>query len=305
MNKKTEQKRLFLYLIFAFVITWVVFFAYILSGGTWDMEDRVGGMEQFVGLGMLCPMIAMLLVRYVTKEGFAVTGEDSMLFGISFRDGKWKWFLLAILLPWIYVELGSAMTLLLSPGSFDPKYPLTMGISDDQMGMVFLQPFAAIVSGTIVSFGALGEEAGWRGYMMPKIIKLWGMRKAILIGGILWGIWHWPLTYIGHNFGRDYFLYPFTGFAAMCILCIFMGIILNYLVYRSGSIWPAVFLHGVNNASPSILRYFINREKITGWRADSVADMLISLVPMMVIAIVIYVKMGKENACICRGSILK
>ena len=131
------------------------------------------------------------------------------------------------------------------------------------------------------------------------------MRKAILIGGILWGIWHWPLTYIGHNFGRDYFLYPFTGFAAMCILCIFMGIILNYLVYRSGSIWPAVFLHGVNNASPSILRYFINREKITGWRADSVADMLISLVPMMVIAIVICVKMGKENACICRGSILK
>ena len=152
-----------------------------------------------------------------------------------------------------------------------------------------------IIAGTIASFAALGEEAGWRGYMMPKMIKLWGVKKAVLFGGIIWGIWHWPLTYVGHNFGRDYFGYPFTGFAAMCIMCVFMGIILTFVTYKSGSIWPAAFLHAVNNSSPSILQYFTNGDKITGWKADSVASFLILLVPMMVIAVFMFVKLLKSD----------
>ncbi|MGN0414838.1 MAG: CPBP family intramembrane glutamic endopeptidase [Agathobacter sp.] len=285
MSKQTEQKRLLLYLVFVFGLSSAFFFAYIMNGGIWEMEDGIGGMEQFVGLGMLCPTIAMLLTRYVTGEGFAVTGKDSMLLGINFRDKKWVYFLMAVLLPWLYTELGNGLNLLLSPGAFDPDYPKVLGIPDDQMGIVFLQPLSAIVSATIISFGALGEEAGWRGYMMPKMIKFWGVPKAIVIGGIIWGIWHWPLTYIGHNFGRNYQGYPFTGFAAMCVMCIFMGILLTYLVNKSGSIWPAVFMHGVNNASPSILLYFINPEKISGWKSDPVAGMLIGLIPMVVITL--------------------
>lgn len=259
------------------------------------MEDGQNGMEQLIGLGMLCPAVGMLLTRYVTGEGFAVTGEDSMYLGISFRNKKWVWYLFAAFLPWIYCELGSGLAFLLNPGAFDPDYPELLGISGNQMGIVFLQPLAAIVSGVIISFGALGEEAGWRGYMMPKMIKLWGIRRAIVAGGIIWGIWHWPLTYIGHNFGRDYWGYPYTGFATMCIICIFIGIILTYLVYKSGSVWPAVILHAVNNTSSSILNYFVNRERITGWRADSVADILIRLVPMILIAVFVYIKMDKNS----------
>lgn len=130
--------------------------------------------------------------------------------------------------------------------------------------------------------------------MMPKMINLWGVRKAVVIGGIIWGIWHWPLTYVGHNFGRDYFGYPFAGFAAMCVMCVFLGMILTYITYKSGSIWPATILHAVNNASPSILRYFVNYDKISGWRADSVAASLISLVPMIMIAIFMYIKFQRS-----------
>lgn len=68
-----------------------------------------------------------------------------------------------------------------------------------------------------------------------------------------------------------------------------------HLVYKSGSVWPAVILHAVNNTSPSILNYFVNRERITGWRADSVADMLIRLVPMILIAVFVYIKMDKNS----------
>ena len=68
-----------------------------------------------------------------------------------------------------------------------------------------------------------------------------------------------------------------------------------HLVYKSGSVWPAVILHAVNNTSPSILNYFVNRERITGWRADSVADILIRLVPMILIAVFVYIKMDKNS----------
>lgn len=293
MDKTLESKRLFIYLAFAFGLTLGIFFPYILSGNVWMKDGTLSGMDQFVCLGMLMPALAALLTRYVTKEGFAVTGKDSLLLGISFRDGKWFYFVLAIVLPWIYFELGYVLTLLLSPGAFDTAYPAVLEIADRERAVIFFQPLAMMISGVITSFAAFGEEAGWRGYMMPKMIKLWGVKKAVIFGGIIWAIWHWPLTFIGHNFGRSYFGYPFTGFGAMCIMCIFMGIILTFVTYKSGSIWPAAFLHAVNNSSPSILRYFTNESKITGWKADSVASTLILLLPMIVISVFMFMKLLK------------
>ena len=293
MDRKSVTKRLLIYLAFAFGPAWIIFFAYILAGNIWAADGEISGMEQFVSLGMLCPALAMLLTRYITGEGFAVSGKDSMLLGISFKDKKWIYFVIALFLPWIHIELGNALTLLISPNAFDPHNSELLELTYNERAIVYMQPIAAIVSGVTVSFAALGEEAGWRGYMMPKMIKLWGVGKAVVIGGIIWGIWHWPLTYVGHNFGMEYFGYPFTGFAAMCVMCIFMGIILTFVTYKSGSIWPATFLHAINNTSPSILQYFINHDKVTGWRLDSVVSFLVSMLPMMAVAVFIWIKWSK------------
>ena len=293
MVRKKELKRLIVYLAFAFGITWAVFFSYIISGNSWNAEGEITPMEQLVCLGMLGPAAAMLLTRYVTKEGFAVKGEASMLLGISLRDKKWIYFVMAMFLPWIYYELGNGLLLIVNQGAFDIGNPSKLGISDAERGIVFMQPIAAIVSGTIVSFAAFGEEAGWRGYMMPKMVRLWGVKKAVLAGGIIWGIWHWPLTCIGHNFGRDYWGYPFTGLAAVCIMCITMGIILTYVTCRSGSVWPAVILHAVNNASPSIIQYYIDYDKMTGWRADTIGLFFTMMLPMIVISLFMYRRLCK------------
>ena len=295
MDRKTETKRLGVYLALAFGLTWIIFFIYILSGNIWAAAGEISGMDQFVSLGMLCPALAMLLTRYVTGEGFAVTGKGSMLLGIDFKGRKWIYFVIALFLPWIYMELGNALTLLISPNAFDPHNSELLGLADNERAVVYIQPIAAIVSGAAASFAALGEEAGWRGYMMPKMIKLWGFGKAVVIGGIIWGMWHWPLTCVGHNFGTEYFGYPFTGFAAMCVMCIFMGIILTFVTYKSGSIWPAAFLHAINNGSPSVLQYFINTDKVSGWRSDSVASFLIWMLPMMTIAVYILIRWPKSS----------
>ncbi len=286
-SNRITAKRLWIYLAFSFGLTWSVFFAFILAGFRWDMNSPL---VPLVSLAMLCPAIAALLTRQVTREGFALVGDDSLLLGISFKNRKWIWYLVALLLPWLYIEAGNACTLLFSPEAFDLGNPARLEMAEENRVVIYLQPFFTIITSAMASFAALGEEAGWRAYMMPKMIKLWGVKKAIIFGGIIWGIWHWPLTYIGHNFGTEYWGYPFTGFAMMCIGPTCLGVVLTYITYKSGSIWPATILHAVNNASPSILQYFINREKITGWKADSIADFLISYLPVMILAGFVYIK---------------
>lgn len=59
MDRKLEIKRLWIYLALAFGITWIIFFAYILSGNVWAADGEVSGMDQLVSLGMFCPALAM------------------------------------------------------------------------------------------------------------------------------------------------------------------------------------------------------------------------------------------------------
>lgn len=255
-HSKQAGLRLAIYLVFSFGSTWIWFAAAVPKGETWGGMSQE--MQSFVSLGMLFPVISHVLTRWLTKEGFAMTGKDSMMLGISFQDRRWICFLLALILPWVYTELGNLITLLLDPGCFDPEYYLTLGI--DQKFLTLL-PISAIVSGIVGSFAAFGEEGGWRGYMMPKLFALMPKGAALIVGGIIWGLWHAPLTVIGHNFGTDYPGYPWLGVIFMCIFCILMGVLLTFVCEMSDSVWPAAILHAVNNADPSILNGYIDPDK--------------------------------------------
>lgn len=285
------KKRLILFLALTFGLTWAIFGLWAGMGGSYlDTEGNVTSMGRLIaGLAMLCPTVGMLLTRWGTKEGFALRGSGSMLLGICMRQKKWRYYLLAMLLPWVYFELGNGLILLLAPEA-------ASGAELKEMGTVlFLQPVAAIVNGTFVSFGALGEELGWRGYMMPKLMQLMDRRWALLVGGIIWGIWHWPMVCMGHNFGRSYWGYPVTGFAAMCVMTIAIGILLTVLVCKAESIWPAVILHAVNNGMPGILRYFIDVNRLPDWLNDSVVRFLLILLPAVLIAAACYMMFVREK----------
>lgn len=290
LNQKTETKRLLIYLALSFTMAWAVFFAFILTGHRWDGSDP--NLESFVGLGMLTPLLAHILTRMITREGFAMTGMDSMMMGISFKNKKWLFFLFAIFVPWIYFEIGHALILLIYPGLLDPDGFRQLGISKSRV--VFI-PIISILQGTMISFVALGEEGGWRGYMMPKLIKLMGTKKAVLAGGIIWGLWHAPLTCVGHNFGTDYPGFPWLGILIMCISCTFLGIALTYITVKSGSIWPAAIMHAVNNANPSILAVFTNVEKADEIMSNSILGFVILDIPMVILGIICFVLLCKDR----------
>ena len=52
--------------------------------------------------------------------------------------------------------------------------------------------FAVLLAPAINMFPALGEEVGWRGYMMPRLKERFGLLNGRLLGGAVWGVWHWP-----------------------------------------------------------------------------------------------------------------
>ena len=292
MNRKLETKRLLLYLAFSFGLTWCIFFAFILTGHKWDGSNP--RLETFAALGMLMPALSHILTRQCTKEGFAVTGKDSMMLGISFGSRKWFYFVFAMVVPWLYFEIWHALALLVSPEMFDPNYYQVIGIDKN---LIWLMPLNGIVTGTVISFAAFGEEFGWRGYMMPKLIKLLGIKKAVFAGGIIWGLWHAPLTCVGHNFGTDYPGFPYLGILVMCLDCTVTGIMLTYLTVKSGSIWPAAIMHAVNNANPSILALFTNTDKAAGILNHSFNGYFLYFIPTAIIAGFCLVQLCRDKEC--------
>lgn len=89
MDKRIEIKRLCVYLILSFGLTWIIFLSFSCTGFKWD--GSMPYMESFIGLGMLVPFAAHILTRLITKEGFLMTGKDFLMLGISFRDKKWRY----------------------------------------------------------------------------------------------------------------------------------------------------------------------------------------------------------------------
>lgn len=274
------KKRLLIYLGFSFGMAWLIFFVFIFTGHTWTGSSPE--MLSLVSLGMLAPAIAHVITRKVTNEGFRLTGEKSMMLGIDLKGKKWIFFLLAMFLPVVYSTLGDVIVWLFCPEAF--------GEAEVSSFVVIIYPLISIVSGVVLSFAAFGEEFGWRGYMMPKLIELVGMPKALIIGGIIWGLWHAPLTCVGHNFGMDYPGFPYVGIIVMCLFCTVLGTILMYVTVKTNSVWPAAFMHAVNNSSPSAMLLFTRQDvEVPMWINT------LSNIPLILIAILCFSLMMKKK----------
>lgn len=239
-NKKLTIKRLIIFIVISFVPFWVIvpIMNSFYGEPIYVSEEAAAGVYALGVFGMLIPSIANLITRLVTKEGF----KNSYL-GINFK-GNAKYYIASVLVKVIEVIVCVVLiwAVFINDLSFSEAFPFdNMNI---RMGTFLLQLSSAI----IVFFPAFGEEWGWRGYMMPKLTELMGKPAAIITGGIIWGLWHAPLTVSGHNFGVDYNLYPWLGIVVMCLNCIFFNAFLTLLTEKTKSIYPASFCHMVNNS---------------------------------------------------------
>lgn len=112
-----------------------------------------------------------------------------------------------------------------------------------------LFPILAVIPNSIVGFG---EELGWRGWLLPALRPL-GLWPSLLLSGAIWGLWHAPLTLLGHNYG----LFDWRGVALMTLNCTISGVVFGWLRLRSGSVWPAAIGHGAFNGTGGMIVWFM------------------------------------------------
>jgi membrane protease YdiL (CAAX protease family) len=79
-----------------------------------------------------------------------------------------------------------------------------------------------------------------------------GWRRAMLLMGVIWGTWHWPILYFGYNYGLDVPGAPWSGMLAFVVFTWAAGTVLAWLSLRAGSVWPAVIGHGAINAGAGL-----------------------------------------------------
>ena len=107
---------------------------------------------------------------------------------------------------------------------------------------------AVLAGWTVNGLAAMGEEYGWRGLMWDEL-KQYGPRRANLITGVVWGVWHAPLIVQGYNFPAQ----PLVGVLAMVVFCISMSFVLSAVRELTGSVVPVAAAHGVFNALAAVL----------------------------------------------------
>jgi membrane protease YdiL (CAAX protease family) len=90
--------------------------------------------------------------------------------------------------------------------------------------------------------GAFGEELGWRGFLLPKMIAA-DIPHPYLASDIVWAIWHLPLI----AFGSFYQTTNALMVSAYAMSIIAMTFVISELRLRSGSVWVATLLHASHN----------------------------------------------------------
>ena len=283
-NKKLEWKRVLIFVFFAYAIAWI---PTIIANETVGFENYFTSSKYmlFNVFLMFPPAIANLFTRVITKEGW---GESYLHLNLQKNV---KYYLFAAFFPAVCSVIGGLLISIffgkLDFGEIFERYsPMLM------LGITLTVISAAVP----MAFYCFGEEFGWRAYLYPKLEKLVGTPAAIIIGGIIWGIWHAPLTVRGHNFGTDYWGFPWLGILIMCVFCTAIGATLMWLTKRTGSVYPAAIAHAVNNGA-NLSALFANRypEKI-----DSTKLFAVILMPSFVLGIIIFVIMlcrkGKKEA---------
>jgi uncharacterized protein len=189
---------------------------------------------------MWSPALAHILTRLVTRKGFHDT---------SFRpyigNGAWNYWMMAWLLPVALIAAGATIYFGIFPQQFDPAMTATMAqqqtllaqsgqsMPDSTLRLLTLLSFATgLISAPLInSFFTFGEEYGWRGYLQPKLMPL-GVRRAMLLLGLIWGVWHWPVIFMGYEYGFDYPGAPFVGPLLFLVFTISFGTIIGWLVLR-------------------------------------------------------------------------
>lgn len=151
--------------------------------------------------------------------------------------------------------------------------------------MIALQLLNMVLASFIINvIPTLGEEIGWRGWLLPHLLRRFGPWGAIAISGVAWGMWHAPLILLGYN-------YPdapgWLALLAMTGMCTIIGGIIGWLRLRGGSVWPAAVAHSTFNAVAGVYILFMAADSHVNTLHASVLGWSGWIVPAIVLVFIV------------------
>lgn len=251
-----DKKSLTWFLLITFGISWILFTLPL----AFKNNDALypGSLTLCFALGMWGPGIGAIAATVLAKQPFTTLRLNHL--GAK-RFYFWAWFL-----PPLLTALTFGFSLLLGTGQYDPNMTFLRELIKQAPATQEMPPVETIVLIQMVSavtvapllniLFAMGEELGWRGFLLPKLLPL-GQWKAILLTGFVWGLWHAPTTlFHGHNFPQ----HPYLGVLVMTVGCILLGVIFGWLYIKTQSPWAPALAHGAFNAVAGFNIYFLKPE---------------------------------------------
>ncbi len=202
---------------------------------------------------MFIPLIiCFILQKFIYKQPMG---------NIGFKFNFNLWYIIAWVFPVIYAWLTLYIATFIPGVEFDPtasgfieKYKNIikqeqLDALQNQMKNNNFNPFLIIIQMLIAGFTvnaifAMGEEFGWRGFLLKSLENKKFYEKTLIIG-IIWGIWHFPVVIQGHNYPQN----PVIGCFMMVLWCILLTPFFIYAVTKTNSVFPAAIMHGTINSS--------------------------------------------------------
>ena len=249
----SERRSILWFLAITVVISWPLF---LLPLAFSDTPAATRQTVALVGwsLAMFAPAIAALLtVRLIAGERLSSLNLR--------RLGPKRYYLWAWLLPPLLAIVALLSTLLLGFGQLDPTFALIRSaIPAGAEGAI--APVGVVVAGQIMAaftiapliniIPAMGEELGWRGFLLPRLMHL-GKWRAIGLSNVIWGFWHAPAILQGHNYPEN----PVLGVFLMVGFCLLIGAIFSWLYLQTESAWAPALAHGSLNATAGLPILFL------------------------------------------------
>ena len=280
MDTRLNTKRILIFLAFAFGIAWAGVLAFYLIVGT-DDPDEVQRLSKYLNWFFVlpAPTLANVATRLITRQGWG-----RLMLRPNFRRG-WRFYLAAWLLPLVAVIVGGAAYYLVFPRSFDPNLGAVRAAVASTPSLAAASPWTImllsalstlIVGPVFLGLQSIGEEFGWRGYLLPKFVERFtgaevasgstkdavpaglsaaAARKAALLVGVVWGVWHWPGIFLEMKISPGIpIVFPLVDLVSVCSV----SVLLAWVTLRSRSVWPAAIGHAMLNATIALSLNMLN-----------------------------------------------
>jgi membrane protease YdiL (CAAX protease family) len=235
MSLAADRRAILVYLLVTWAASSLFYFLIIKSAGS----NAASG-AYTTGL-MWCPAIgALLTCKYLGRP----------IASLGWQWGQTRYQVLSYLIPLGYSAFTYSIAWLTGIAALNPKQ--TAGAFSGFFGLGPLsRPFGiGLYFLVVATIGViqncattLGEEIGWRGFLVPELAKRFSFTATAVLSGVIWALWHVPIIiFAGYNVGTGWY-----GLAVVSANMIGLCFVLTWLRLRSGSLWTGVILHASSN----------------------------------------------------------